>query len=81
MFDQNMLVAAGIAPECLLVRDASQPDWQRGLDATSGVVCDAVTQTELPEAVFALVFRLFDEASISDLRSFWMTFLIVSASK
>ena len=28
---QTMLVAAGLAPECLLVRDAAKPGWRRGL--------------------------------------------------
>ncbi len=40
---QTMLIAAGFAPECLLVRDATRPDWKRGLDATSAVVCDSAT--------------------------------------
>jgi hypothetical protein len=63
-----MLIAAGIAPECLLVRDVAQPDWQRGLEATSAVVCDAPTEAELPSGVFPIVFRLFNEATMSDLR-------------
>ena len=36
-----MLVAAGLAPECLLVRDAARPGWKRGLEAVAAVVCDA----------------------------------------
>lgn len=65
---QTMLIAAGLAPECLLVRDATQPDWKRGLEATTGVVCDSSIENELPEACHAIVFRLFDDASIKDLR-------------
>jgi GntR family transcriptional regulator len=66
---QTMLIAAGIAPECLIVRDVSQVGWQRGLETATAVVCDAATETELPEGVFPIVFRLFDEATIKDLRS------------
>lgn len=66
---QTMLIAAGLAPECLLVRDATQPDWKRGLDATTGVVCDSSIENELPDACHAIVFRLFDDASIKELRS------------
>lgn len=66
---QTMLIAAGLAPECLLVRDATQPDWKRGLEATTGVVCDSSIENELPDACHAIVFRLFDDASIKDLRS------------
>jgi DNA-binding transcriptional regulator YhcF (GntR family) len=66
---QTMLIAAGMAPECLLVRDASQPDWERGLDATSAVVCDSSIENELPDACHAIVFRLFDESSLKELRT------------
>ena len=65
---QTMLIAAGLPPESLLVRDATQPGWQRGLDATSGVVCDAVTALDLPEKVFALRFTLLDENTLAGLR-------------
>jgi len=41
---RTMLVAAGLPPESLLVRDPTSPGWKRGLQATSGVVCDSVTE-------------------------------------
>ena len=66
---QTMLVAAGFAPECLLVRDAAKPGWKRGLDAASAVVCDAAIQSELPSGARAIVFPLLDDAAIKDLRS------------
>jgi DNA-binding transcriptional regulator YhcF (GntR family) len=66
---QTMLVAAGFAPESLLVRDATKPGWKRGLDTTTAVLCDAATQNDLPAGTRAIVFRLFDEASLSDLRN------------
>jgi GntR family transcriptional regulator len=65
---QTLLVAAGLAPESLLVRDATQPGWKRGLEATSGVVCDAVTALELPPGVFPLRFTLLDEPTLAELR-------------
>ena len=65
---QTMLVAAGLSPESLLVRDATQPGWKRGLDATSGVVCDARTAQELPPGVFPLRFTLLDEPTLDGLR-------------
>jgi len=65
---QTMLIAAGLSPESLLVRDATQPGWQRGLEATSGVVCDAVTALELPDGVFALRFTLLDAPTLAALR-------------
>jgi len=64
---QTMLVAAGFAPECLLVRNANKPGWKRGLDAAIAVVCDAAIESELPSAAHAIVFRLLGKESVKDL--------------
>jgi hypothetical protein len=66
---RTMLVAAGMSPESLLVRDPTRPGWKRGLDATTGVVCDSVTAMELPPGVFPMRFTLLDAASIAPLRA------------
>lgn len=66
---QTMLVAAGLSPECLLVRDAAKPGWKRGLEAAAAVVCDAVLEHDLPTGCFPIVFRLLGEPSIADLRA------------
>ena len=63
-----MLIAAGIPPESLVVRDATKPGWKRGLAETSGVVCDAVTCAELPKGCRAIEFRLIAEESLGQLR-------------
>ena len=65
---RTMLIAAGLDPESLLVRDATQAGWRRGLDATAGVVCDSVTALELPAGVFPLRFTLLDEPTLAELR-------------
>jgi GntR family transcriptional regulator len=65
---QTMLIAAGLTPENLLVRDATQPGWKRGLDATTGVVCDAVTALDLPTTVFPMRFALLNEPTLAELR-------------
>jgi GntR family transcriptional regulator len=65
---QTLLVAAGLPPQSLLVRDATQPGWKRGLDAASGVVCDALTALDLPPGVFPLRFKLLDEPTLAELR-------------
>jgi GntR family transcriptional regulator len=65
---QTLLIAAGLQPESLLVRNATQPNWKRGLEATSGVVCDALTALELPPGVFPLRFTLLDEPTLAGLR-------------
>jgi GntR family transcriptional regulator len=66
---QTMLVAAGLSPQCLLVRDATRPGWKRGLEAASAVVCDAALEHDLPPGCFPIVFRLLGEPSIADLRA------------
>jgi GntR family transcriptional regulator len=66
---QTMLVAAGFAPECLLVRDAARPGWKRGLETAAAVVCDVALEPELPAGARAIVFRLLGETSIKDLCS------------
>ena len=65
---RTMLIAAGLPPEGLLVRDASRPGWKRGLDATIGVVCDAATAAELPKGCHPLVFTLLGEQAFNHLR-------------
>ena len=65
---KTMLIAAGLAPESLLVRDATKPGWKRGLDTTAGVVCDSVTAEELPPGAFPLCFTLLDEPTLAELR-------------
>lgn len=66
---QTMLIAVGLAPESLLVRDATQAGWKCGLETASGVVCDAVTALELPRGAFALRYSLLDQAALAELRS------------
>ena len=66
---RTMLVATGLPPESLLVRDPAVPGWKRGLDATVGVVCDSVAALELPAGVFPMRFTLLDAASLAPLRA------------
>jgi DNA-binding transcriptional regulator YhcF (GntR family) len=66
---RTMILAAGLSPENLLVRDATRPGWKRGLESTSGVICDIVTAQQLPKQCFPIVFRLLDAASIAQLRA------------
>ena len=65
---RTLLIAAGLSPESLLVRDATHAGWKRGLDSTVGVVCDSVTALELPPGVFPLRFTLLDEPTLAELR-------------
>lgn len=55
---ETMLLAAGVPAECLVIRDAKDPEWQEGFDATDAVVCDVVTCAQLPKNVRTIPFRL-----------------------
>jgi DNA-binding transcriptional regulator YhcF (GntR family) len=66
---QTLLIAVGLRPESLLVRDTALPGWKRGLEATSGVVCDALTAQQLPKGCFAMVFRLLSDEAFTQLRT------------
>jgi GntR family transcriptional regulator len=66
---RTMLIAAGIAPESLIVCNASKSGWQRGLAETAAVVCDAVTAADLPKRCRPIEFRLLAEGAIAQLQS------------
>jgi hypothetical protein len=66
---RTMLIAAGIAPESLMVCDAAKAGWKRGLAETAAVVCDAVTCAELPKGCRAIEFRLLAEEALEGLRA------------
>ena len=68
-FAQVMLVAAGLPADTLLVRDANEPGWDRGLEETVGVVVDSVTERELPAGVHPMRFTLLDADGMSHLRA------------
>jgi GntR family transcriptional regulator len=66
---RTMLIAAGISPDAILVREAAARNaWKRGLAATAAVVCDVPTAAELPKECRAIVFRLLSEKMIAQLR-------------
>jgi len=64
---RTVLHAAGFHPDSLVFRDASEPQWQRGLEQTVAVICDLVTATELPAECRAIPFPLIAEASLAEL--------------
>lgn len=65
-----LLTAVGFDPDSLLLRDAREAGWQRGLKETTAVVCDVLTGAELPSAVRAIPFLLLSESCIAELRRF-----------
>jgi len=65
-----MLIAAGVAAQGLLLRNAHDPEWHRGLRETAVVVCDTVTAKQLPKACRAICFPLLAENAIKSLRNY-----------
>jgi DNA-binding transcriptional regulator YhcF (GntR family) len=65
-----VLTAAGFHPDSLVLRDAREPHWQRGLQQTAAVVCDLLTAAELPEGCRPIPFSVLSETSIAELRRY-----------
>jgi hypothetical protein len=66
---RTMLIAAGIAPDALTVRNTKEPHWQDGLDQAAGVVCDVLTATRLPRTVRPIPFPVLSETAIEELKN------------
>ena len=65
-----VLTAAGFQLDNLLLRDAREPRWQRGLEQTAAVICDLVTAAELPKRCRAIEFPVLSETSLAELRGY-----------
>ena len=66
---QTMLIAAGLSPEVLVLRDAREARWQHGLDQVTAILCDAFTATlpALPAKPHKIVFPLLAETARAEL--------------
>jgi DNA-binding transcriptional regulator YhcF (GntR family) len=65
-----MLTAAGFHPDSLVLRDAREANWHRGLKQTAAVVCDSLTAADLPAGCRAIPFSLLSESSLDELRRY-----------
>jgi DNA-binding transcriptional regulator YhcF (GntR family) len=63
----TMLVAAGFHSDAILIRNASEPNWQHGLTETAAVVCDTHTATLLPSAAKPIPFSLLAPETVQAL--------------
>ena len=62
------LVAAGVHPEAIIIRPTAAPDWQRGTETASLIICDAVTAKFVDGDSRVRIFRIASESSISELK-------------
>lgn len=67
---RTVLLAAGLHTDSLLFRDATKPNWLRGLNQTAAVVCDSVIAAELPKGCRGITFTLLSECSIAELQRY-----------
>jgi DNA-binding transcriptional regulator YhcF (GntR family) len=67
---RTMLVAAGLEPEELILRDTRQRGWSRGLEEAAAILCDAhpATLPGLPKNPRLVVFPLLADAARDALR-------------
>lgn len=65
---RTMLIAAGFAPDALLIRNTTEEGWQDGLGQTAVVVCDVLTATHLSKTVRTITFPVLSETAIDDLK-------------
>lgn len=68
-WSQTLLVAAGVDPNTLTVRDARNEGWERGLDSTAFVITDSLTARQLPSGCASRVFRVVSDSSVAELRA------------
>jgi hypothetical protein len=71
----TVLIAAGLDPAALSFRDAREPDWQKGLRASTFVITDALTANQLPHGCQPRIYRVIADSSITELRSYVERFL------
>ena len=66
---KTMLVAAGLSPDVLVLRDAREARWRHGLDQVTAILCDAFTAklSVLPAKPHKIVFPLLAETAQAEL--------------
>jgi GntR family transcriptional regulator len=74
-WSKTILVAAGLDPEVLSLRDARKTGWQKGLRSCAFVITDTVTSKLMPDGLDAREFRVVSDSSLNELRGFVEQFL------
>ncbi|HEX4947709.1 MAG TPA: GntR family transcriptional regulator [Blastocatellia bacterium] len=69
-WSRSVLSAIGIDSLSLEFRDANQRGWQRGLEASTFVITETVTEKIIPAGVRARVFKMISDASLAELQKF-----------
>jgi hypothetical protein len=65
----TLLVAGGVDPNTLSLRDAQEKGWERGLESTDIVITDSLIARRLPDGCAARIFRVVSDSSAAELRA------------
>jgi GntR family transcriptional regulator len=69
-WSRSVLSAVGLDPLSLEFRNANQRGWQRGLEASTFVITETVTEKIIPANVKVRVFKMISDASLAELQKF-----------
>jgi GntR family transcriptional regulator len=66
---RTTLIAVGLDPNALDLRDAREEGWDRGLTQRSFIVADSLAARSLPRSCRPRIFQVISDESIEELRS------------
>ncbi|MBL8204245.1 MAG: GntR family transcriptional regulator [Blastocatellia bacterium] len=69
-WSRSVLSAVGLDPLSLEFRNANQRGWQRGLEASTFVITETVTEKIIPAGVKVRVFTMISDSSLAELQKF-----------
>lgn len=69
-WSRSVLSAVGLDPLSLEFRDTNQRGWQRGLEASTFVITETMTEKLIPTGVKVRVFKMISDASLLELQKF-----------
>jgi len=68
-WSHTMMIAAGVDPNVLSLRDARKKGWDRGFGSTDLIITDSLNVRKLPKGCTARVFRVVSDSSIAELQA------------
>ncbi len=77
-WSHTLLVAAGVDPKTLSIRDAREKGWERGLGSIALVITDSLLARQLPHGCTSRVFRVISDSSVAELRAHVEQFFVKS---
>jgi DNA-binding transcriptional regulator YhcF (GntR family) len=65
---KTMLIAAQVDAESLIVRSVLQPNWNKGLNKASLIICDSLSAQNFSMSEKIRIFKIISETSLEELR-------------